>query len=68
MEGVLLVYFKPNLYICRKGKNMRLTDRNFKKTGTIEIKSGSIVASDPCYDYGIWCAAEVKAKNGTYDI
>ena len=47
---------------------MRLTDRNFKKTGTIEIKSGSIVASDPCYDYGIWCAAEVKAKNGTYDI
>ena len=47
---------------------MRLTDKNFKKVGTIEIKSGSIVASDPCYDYGIWCAAEVKAKNGTYDI
>lgn len=47
---------------------MKITDRKFKKVGTVEIKSGSIVASDPCYDYGIWCAAEVKAKNGTYDV
>lgn len=47
---------------------MANSERAWKKVGTIEIKSGYVVASDPCYTYGIWCAAEIKVKNGLYDV
>lgn len=47
---------------------MENSERACKKVGTIEIKSGYVVASDPCYPYGIWCAAEIKVKNGLYDV
>lgn len=36
--------------------------------GTIEITSGKIVCSDPCYDLGIWCAKIQNAVNGTYNV
>ena len=31
--------------------------------GTIEISSGRIVCSDPCYKSGEWCADSFPAKN-----
>lgn len=36
--------------------------------GTIGIKSGRIVCSDPCYYSGIWCADSFPAKNGLYRV
>lgn len=41
-------------------------ERIFK--GTIEITSGKIVCSDPCYDLGIWCAENQSAVNGIYNV
>ena len=31
------------------------------------MKSGFIKISDPCYEPGIWCTANVKAKNGVWN-
>lgn len=36
--------------------------------GTIGIKSGRIICSDPCYYSGIWCADSFPAKNGLYRV
>jgi hypothetical protein len=36
--------------------------------GTIEISSGRIVCSDPCYKSGEWCADSFPAKNGLYRV
>ena len=38
------------------------------KVGSIAITSNKMIVSDPCYDRGIWCAAEIKDfPNGSYD-
>ena len=34
--------------------------------GTFNIESGSIVVSDPCYEYDTWCAGDLPAVNGAY--
>lgn len=35
--------------------------------GTINVVSSKLVASDPCYELGIWCAAEISGVlNGEY--
>lgn len=36
--------------------------------GVIDITSGRIVCSDPCYYSGIWCADSFPAKNGLYRV
>lgn len=36
--------------------------------GVIDITSGRIVCSDPCYMSGIWCADSFPAKNGLYRV
>ena len=36
--------------------------------GTFNIESGSIVVSDPCYEYDTWCAGDLPAVNGTYKV
>ncbi|OJT57360.1 hypothetical protein [Bacillus licheniformis] len=30
-----------------------------KFLGTFEIKSGSVIVSDPCYEVGAWCQAKI---------
>ena len=47
---------------------MKQVSKFFRKAGEIEIKSGYVVASDPCYQYKIWCSHVVKAMNGRYDV
>lgn len=38
-----------------------------EKLGTLEIRSGKVIASDPCYNSGIWCASEITdVLNGKY--
>jgi hypothetical protein len=38
-----------------------------EKLGTLEIRSGKVIASDPCYDSGTWCASEITdVLNGKY--
>jgi hypothetical protein len=35
--------------------------------GTFDVETGRVIVSDPCYDKGTWCAAEVpNVRNGTY--
>lgn len=36
--------------------------------GVIDITSGRIICSDPCYYSGIWCADSFPAKNGLYRV
>ena len=36
--------------------------------GVIDITSGRIVCSDPCYKSGEWCADSFPAKNGLYRV
>ena len=33
-----------------------------------KIKSGKIVASDPCYTAGEWCQGTIPAKNGDWEV
>lgn len=36
--------------------------------GTIDVESGAVRVSDPCYDLDIWCAGKVEdVLNGTYN-
>lgn len=36
--------------------------------GVIDITSGRIICSDPCYKSGEWCADSFPAKNGLYRV
>ena len=35
--------------------------------GSIEVKDGRIIVTDPCYEVGTWCQGEVAVKNGIYN-
>lgn len=39
-----------------------------KFIGTMAIKSGGVVCSDPCYASGTWCADRQNALNGVYNV
>ena len=41
---------------------------NMKKVGEFQVISGKVMISDPCYDFGTWCADELPAVNGTWEV
>lgn len=42
--------------------------KTYKKVGTLEINSGRIDITDPCYDADVWCRMNnVEIKAGIYD-
>lgn len=45
-----------------------MSRKSRKFCGTIEITSGKIICSDPCYEIGVWCTETLNAKNGKYNV
>ena len=42
--------------------------QNYKKVGSMKIKSGKIDITDPCYDKDVWCRMDgVSVKPGEYN-
>ena len=42
--------------------------KTYKKVGTLEINSGRVDITDPCYDADVWCRMNnVEVKAGIYD-
>jgi hypothetical protein len=45
-----------------------MKDYGTNDVGSFQIKSGSVVVSDPCYDLGTWCQGVLKnVKNGKWN-